>query len=199
HLRPDWQVAWAPGDDGLIILTDRDGWLHLYHQRAAGGTPRQITSGKWEVESFTVDRKAGQLYFTANESRLADRQIYRVPVAGGNIQRISGAAAGTHQPVYSPDFRYVADWYSNDTTPPELYLVDTTKPGRATQVTKSPQPEFYQQTWADIGYAEFPSHVDGTNLLARISLPANYDPSKRYPVIVGSVYSDAVRNQWGGR
>lgn len=199
HLRPDWKVAWAPGDDGLIIMTDRDGWLHLYHQRAAGEAPRQITHGDWEVEGFAVDRKGKQIYFTANESRLADRQIYRVPVAGGKMQRISGMAAGTHQPVYSPDFRYIADWYSNDATPPELYMVDTAKPGGAAQVTRSPQPEFYQQTWANIQYLEFPSHVDGTNLLARVSLPANYDPAKRYPVIVGSVYSDAVRNQWGGR
>ena len=51
HLRPDWQVAWAPKDDGLIILTDRDGWLHLYHQRAAGQAPRQITSGRWRIRS----------------------------------------------------------------------------------------------------------------------------------------------------
>ncbi|WP_346245339.1 S9 family peptidase [Sphingomonas rustica] len=200
HLRPDWQVAWAPGDDGLIILTDRDGWLQLYHQKKAGETPRQITSGKWEIASFEVDRAKRQLYFVANKSYLSDRQLYRVPVAGGTIQQISGPAPGTHEPVYSPDFRRIADWYSNDTTPPELYLVDTAKPAaKPVQVTKSPQPDFYTQTWANIGYFEFPSHVDGVNLLGRVSLPANYDPSKRYPLIVGSVYSDAVRNQWGGR
>lgn len=199
HVRPDWQVAWAPGDDGLIVLTDRDGWLHLYHQRKAGDTPRQITQGEWEVEAFTVDRKKGDLYFTANESYLAERQIYRVPVVGGAVERISGPTPGTHQPVYSPDFRHVADWFSNDATPPELFLIDTAKPGKAAQVTKSPQPDFYTQTWANVGYVEFPSHVDGKKLVARLSLPADYDPAKRYPVIVGSVYSDAVRNQWGGR
>lgn len=199
HLRPDWQVAWAPGDDGLIILTDRDGWLHLYHQRASGQAPRQITSGKWEIANFEVDAARGQIYFTANKSYLSDRQIYRVPVAGGPVQQVSGSAAGTHEPVYAPRFRHIADWYSNDSTPPELFVIDTAKPSKPVQVTKSPQPEFYRQTWANIGYAEFPSHVDGVNLVARISLPANYDPTKKYPVIVGSVYSDAVRNQWGGR
>ncbi|MGQ2941244.1 MAG: prolyl oligopeptidase family serine peptidase [Blastomonas fulva] len=199
HLRPDWQVAWAPGDDGLIILTDRDGWLHLYHQRAAGEKPRQITSGEWEIAEFDVDQARGQIYFIANKSYLSDRQIYRVPVAGGAVQQVSGQAAGTHEPVYSPDFRHIADWYSNDATPAELYLIDTAKPAKVAQVTKSPQPGFYKQTWANIGYVEFPSHVDGMNLVARLSLPANYDPARKYPVIVGSVYSDAVRNQWGGR
>jgi len=199
HLRPDWKVAWAPGDKGLIILTDRDGWLHLYHQATVSAKPRQITSGKWEIASFDVDARRGQLYFLANESGLADRQVYRVPVAGGRVARVSGRAAGTHAPVYSPDFRYAADWFSDDVTPPELYLADLAKPGSAVQVTKSPQPEFYTQTWAKISYVEFPSHVDGLNLVGRLSLPANYDPAQRYPLIVGSVYSDAVHNQWGGR
>ncbi len=199
HLRPDWQVDWAPDDEGLIILTDRDGWLQLYHQRNAGEQPRQITQGDWEIESFAVDSTTNSLYFTANKSHLADRQIYRVPAAGGEVERVSGSASGTHQPVYSPDFSHIADWYSSDTMPPELFVIDTDRPREATRVTRSPQPEFYDQTWADTRYVEFPSHVDGMNLVARLSVPANFDPTRRYPVIVGSVYSDAVRNQWGGR
>ncbi len=199
HLRPDWKVAWAPGDNGLILLTDRDGWLHLYHQPSAKAKPRQITSGKWEIASFEVDAAHNQLYFVSNQSYLSDRQLYRVPVAGGRIERVSTAAAGTNEPVYAPDFRHAANFYTNDATPGELYLLDLAKPGAATQVTKSPQPEFYAQTWANIGYVEFPSHVDGLPLVGRLSLPANYDSTKRYPLIVGSVYSDAVQNQWGGR
>lgn len=199
HLRPDWQVAWAPGDDGLIILTDRDGWLQLYHQRTAGGTPRQITRGDWEIASFAVDRKSRQLYFVANKSYLSDRSLYRVPLAGGAVQPVGPQGHGTHEPVYSPDFARIADWYSNDSTPPELHVIDTRRPGRTVQVTNSPRPEFQAQTWAKVGYIEFPSHVDGQTLLGRVSLPANYDPSRRYPLIVGSVYSDAARNQWGGR
>ncbi len=200
HIRPDWQVAWAPGDDGLIILTDRDGWLQLYHQTAAGAAPRQITSGKWEIASFEVDRAHKRLYFVSNQSYLAERQVYRVSVAGGPVERVSGPAAGSHKPVFSPDFRYAADWFSSDTAPPELYLADLAKPGVAeTRVTKSPLPEFYTQTWARTAYVEFPSHVDGRTVLGRVALPANYDPSKKYPLIVGSVYSDGVQNQWGGR
>lgn len=200
HLRPDWKVAWAPGDKGLIILTDRDGWLQLYHQPTARAKPRQITHGKWEIAEFDVDTARGDIYFLSNQAHLAERQIYRVPVAGGKIERLSAATAGTHQPVYSPDFRHAADWFSTDTMPPELFVADLTRPATTpVQVTKSPQIDFYTQTWADIRYIEFPSHVDGLTLLGRLSLPANYDPAKRYPLIVGSVYSDSVHNQWGGR
>jgi dipeptidyl-peptidase-4 len=41
--------------------------------------------------------------------------------------------------------------------------------------------------------------VDGTTLTGRLTLPPNLDRSKKYPAILGSVYSNTVRNQWGGR
>ncbi|NJC07921.1 prolyl oligopeptidase family serine peptidase [Polymorphobacter fuscus] len=199
HVRPDWQVEWAPGDDGLIILTDRDGYFQLHHQKTANSRPRRLTDGRWEVASFTVDADHGQIYFLSNAAHLAERQIYRVPAGGGAVTRVSPATPGTHVPVYAPQFGHAASFFSNDSTPPELVLVDLARGGPAVAVTRSPRPEFQAQRWADVRYMTFPSHVDGTPLVARVSLPANYDPAKRYPLIVGSVYSDVVRNQWGGR
>ena len=44
NVSPGWQAQWAPGDAGLIILTDRDGYYHLYHQPSAGAPLRQLTT-----------------------------------------------------------------------------------------------------------------------------------------------------------
>ena len=33
----------------------------------------------------------------------------------------------------------------------------------------------------------------------RLTLPPDFDPDRTYPAILGSVYTDSVRNQWGGR
>lgn len=198
HTRPDWRAAWAPDDDGLIILTDRDGYLHLYHQRAGGQPLKRLTDGEWEIEQFQVDRDNRQIYFTSNQSHLAERQLYRVAAAGGPVERVSPDRPGVHAPVFSPDHRRVASFFSDDNTPPELFVLDT-RGGQAVQVTRSPQPDFDQFDWADIRYVTFNSHVDGARLLGRLTMPPNYDASRRYPLIVGSVYSDAVKNQWGGR
>ncbi len=198
HVRPDWRAAWAPDDDGLILLTDRDGYLHLYHQRQAEAAPVRLTQGEWEIEQFQVDHASRQIYFLSNQAHLAERQIYRVPVAGGAVERVSPADAGTHQPVFSPDFRRVASFFTNDYRPPELVVLDILD-GANRQVTWSPQAAFDAYRWANIQYVNFNSHVDGAPLLGRLTLPAAYDASRPYPLIVGSVYSDAVRNQWGGR
>ena len=193
---PAWSAAWAPGDQGLVILSDHDGWFHLYHQPDAGSAARQLTSGEWEVASFEVDDRNRSVWFLANEAHRAELQMYRVSIEGGEAERIS-RKAGTHEPVFSPDFAQAADRFSNDTTPPDLYVQDLGADSEATRVTDSPLPAFDDVPLADVSYVEFESHIDGKPLLGRLSLPRDYDSSRRYPVLMGSVYPNSVRNRWG--
>ena len=198
RTRADWQAGWAPDGKGVIVLSDRAGYSQLFAISGEGATPRQITGGQWDVSSFQVDPAHRNIYFVANESHVAERQYYRVPVSGGRIERLSGAP-GTHEPVYSPDFRFAADLFSSDDTPVDLYLTALDGKRKAAPVTRSPLPAFYEQHWAKVEYVSFKSHVDGAPLFGRVMLPLGYDSSRRYPLIVGSVYRDTLRNQWGGR
>lgn len=193
---PAWSAAWAPGDEGLVVLSDRDGWFHLYHQPAADAPARQLTSGNWEIASFEVDSASGDIYFLANEAHPSEIQVYRVGLEGGEIERIS-RKPGTHSPVFSPDFTLAADRFSNDTTPPDLYVEDLAGDDETVRVTDSPLPAFDGIPLAEVSYVEFDSHVDGKPLLGRLSLPRDYDSSRRYPVLMGSIYPNSVRNRWG--
>ena len=204
QVRPDWQVAWAPRGQGLVVLTNRYGYNQLYHIPTIGARPRAITrvmpgQGPWEIESFVADPVHGRLYFTANQTGYAQRQVYRVGMEGGTPELLT-RTHGTHEVVFSPGFDHVADRFSNDITPPDLYVAalgaGTPSFGR---VTHSPLPSFDARRWADVRYMDYKSHVDGALLTMRVMLPPDYDASRRYPMIVGSVYSDAVRDQWGGR
>lgn len=197
HLRPDWQVAWAPDGEGLLILTDHEGYSHLYRQPKPGASLQPLTAGDWEVAKFWANADADWIYFLANRSHLADKQLFRVRVSGGEIERAT-QGHGTHAPFFSPDLAQAVTLFSDDNTPHDLYSLDIAG-GATTQITSSPQPDFYQQSWADVRYIEFPSRVDGVNLVGRLSLPPDFDPEQQYPLIVGSVYSDSVLNQWGGR
>ncbi len=198
NVIPGWQAAWAPGGDGLVILTDRDGYYHLYHQREAGGAVRALTAGQWEIASFEVDDAAGMLYFVANRSHPSERQVYRVPFEGGEVEALT-VMPGTWAPEFSTDYSRVALHFSNDMTPPELYAGDLSLTEGPIRITHSPLPDFTNYDWARVRYLEFESHVDGATLHARLMVPRDFDPSQRYPLIVGSVYADALRNQWGGR
>jgi len=197
--RGDWQVVWAPHDAGLLLLSDRDGHDQLYALPTPGAEPKRLVSDdSYEIASFKVDPQGRMIYFVSNKSHFAERQLYRVPLAGGVPQQLTHEP-GTHELVFSPDFAYAADHFSNDATPPDLWLVDFRGPKKEQQLTHSPLPEFTNYTWASVRYVTFPSQTDGVSLMGRIVLPPGYVPGQRYPLIVGSVYTDAVRNQWGGR
>jgi dipeptidyl-peptidase-4 len=190
-----WQAEWAPSGDAIYFLSDRDEDYHVYRIGVGGGAPARITSGAFAVSQFAVTETA--LVFVANAPRAEDRQIFRVGLEGGEPSRMS-REDGTHSPVISPDGRYAASLFSSDLIPPELSLVSLDGAGE-TRVTRSPRPEFDRISWITPAYVTFKSHVDGATIHGRLQVPANLDRSKKHPAIIGSIYSNTVRNQWGGR
>ncbi len=195
NVVPGWRAAWAPDDDGLIVQTDRDGFYHLYHVPEAGATPRALTSGAWEISSFSVSAAGEWLYFLANRSHHAEQNLYRVPAGGGDFERVS-PEAGTWEPEFAPGYRHVAYLYTHDLKPAEVYLqaLDAEQPLH--RVTHSPREDFDRYAWAQVRYLDFPSHIDGVTIHGRLSVPPDFDPERRYPLIVGGIYSDTVHNRW---
>lgn len=200
NVSAEWRTAWAPDGRGVYFTSDRAHDYHVWYAPVNGGSPRAITRGEWAVFGFTLTPQG--LYVVGNAGRPEERQLFRVPLDGGEATQVS-LRPGTHTPTVSPDGRWAADVFSSDTVPPELYLTDLTARRRdlsvERRVTQSPRAAFARYRWATPRYVSFPSRADGATLHARLQLPLNYVPGKRYPVIVGSVYSNTVRNQWGGR
>ncbi len=190
-----WQAEWAPGGRAIYFLSDRDEEYHVYRLPLEGGMPSRITSGNFAVSQIAVTPTA--LVFVANSPRPEDRQVFRIGLEGGDPIRMS-RESGTHTPFVSPDGRFAASLFSSDSTPPELFLTSL-QGGRETRVTRSPLPEFDALSWASPEYVSFKSHVDGAAIHGRLQVPANLDRTRKHPAIVGSIYSNTVRNQWGGR
>ncbi|HEY0659838.1 MAG TPA: DPP IV N-terminal domain-containing protein, partial [Lysobacter sp.] len=88
--------TWVPLHDDLRFLKDgrllwgseRSGFEHLYVLSADGKDATPLTSGEWPVDSvLAVDETAGMVYFAAGKDSPLDVQVYRVPLAGGAIER----------------------------------------------------------------------------------------------------------------
>ena len=202
NVSAEWWADWAPDGKGVYFTSDRGNDYHVYYQALAGGAPKAVTSGDWAVFSAQVSAGAQALFVVANAGNAESRRVYRVPLAGGAVQAVT-PAEGAHHPQVSPDGRQLADIYSDDVTPPDLYLQSTAATRAAAvgrrQVTHSPLPEFGDYRWIAPKYVVFANVNDGTPLHARLTLPPNFDPAKKYPAILGSVYSNSVHNEWGGR
>ena len=198
NVTAEWWADWAPDGRGVYFTSDRDDFYHVYYVPRTGGEPKRITQGKWAVFSATICRRANALFYISNEGKSEERHLYKLSLAGGAAVQLTHVA-GTHDAAVSPDGTTAADYFSNDLTPPDLYLEELDGKKRERQITHSPLTEFKNYRWVGAHYVTFPSTADGVTLHGRLTLPPDFDPARKYPAILGSVYSNSVHNQWGGR
>jgi dipeptidyl aminopeptidase/acylaminoacyl peptidase len=105
--------------DTLVYRDDAEGYLkegfhHLFVLSADGGTPRQITDGKFhhhDAPAWTADGKS--LVFAANrrpnwEHEPLDSELYRVDVADGRITQLTDRRGTDASPTVSPDGKQIA-------------------------------------------------------------------------------------------
>jgi dipeptidyl-peptidase-4 len=135
--------------------------------------------------------------FTATKPGPYERQVYRVPGEAAVPLPLT-TRPGVHVPTVSPDGRRLASLWSDDVTPTELLVLETRPGGSEYQVTTSPPAEFARSKWASPRYETFRNAADGFVVHARITEPPSLDRTKKHPVIFSGVYSNTVRNRWGG-
>jgi dipeptidyl-peptidase-4 len=150
------------------------------------------------VTAMDVPEKSdgATVYLSSTMAAPSEVQLYRISAAkGGEPERLT-KPAGTHQAVVSPDGRRFATLYTNDVQPPDLYIAETAPGAPMRRITTSPLKEFSGFGWIAPRYVTFPSRKDGATLHARLILPPDFKQGVRYPLILGSVYNNTVRNRW---
>lgn len=192
HLHDDtWMGVGAYGllDDGrLWYVSDRDGYNHLYTIPFAGGEPKQLTSGKWEIRDVSLSDDRHVFYVTSAEASAPENHLYAMRVDDGERKRMTTKPGG-HEAVVSPDGNGLADIYSYADTPPELWV------GR-NRITNSPSPEFSSYPWIDPQIVEIPAR-DGIKVPARIYKPTSF--KKGGPLVIfvhGAGYLQNAHKRW---
>ncbi len=198
------KIQYLADDKHFVWHSEVDGYRHLYLHNNSGERIRQITSGDWEVASFSgIDEKKGVIYFTSTMASPLERQLYAISYTNRRQQqpmRIS-ADAGTHSINLSNDARYYIDTFTSATAPPVVTLHRIS--GEVVKVLEAN--EKLKETLA--AYKPAPPEfitvpgADGTPLNAFLIKPANFDPNAVYPVMMyvyGGPGSQTVRDSWGG-
>jgi dipeptidyl-peptidase-4 len=189
--------TWHPDGKKVIFLSDMGDRYGLYTIDTSDPNllPQLLTDPSYDVLS-TPSITGDALFYSGNGVNPYEQHVYRLKISNGSpeqVTRLSGRNVG----YPSPDGRHLVFMHSNDTSPPELYVVGSDG-GSAAQITHSPLPTFTERTWATAEYVSFPSLVDEYTLHARILKPVNMKPGTKYPVLFGPVYSNTARNRWAG-
>ncbi len=198
-------LQWLDGGKSFTWISERDGWRHLYVISRDGKSVRLITPGNFDITNVdNIDEADGSFYYTASPDNPTQRYLYRGRLDGkGPAERVSPQSLpGTHTYSISPHGGLAFHTYSTFMTPAATDLVrlpqhTSVRPLAANSallekvknIKRGPS-EFFR---VDIG--------DGIQLDGWMIKPPDFDPSKRYPVLVhvyGEPAAQTVLDRWGG-
>lgn len=198
YVEPQHPIIFLPKGKRFVWQSNRDGFQHLYLYRADGTLERQLTQGNFDVLrliGFDPDEK--HLFILSNQDGPLEQHIYKVNIRTGKSVRLT-TEPGVHVPTMNASGTKILDRFSNHRLPLAIDLIDT-KSGKAERLQTAPDP-FVGRTVPEIVLGQIKAADDTTDLYYRMLRPVDFDPTKRYPVIVyvyGGPHSQQVTNAWG--
>jgi len=196
---------WVDNSKSLVWLSERDGWRHAYVVPRATGKPLLITNFAADVmREVAVDDKNGWFYFEASPDNATQAFLYRSRLDGtGTPERVTPShLTGTHFYDLSPDGQWAFHIHSSFTTPPvtELVHLPDHKTVRALQTNDQLIARVKDLLSLPTEFFKVPVS-NGITLDGYMIRPPNFDPSRKYPVLVnvyGEPAATLVRDSWGG-
>ena len=186
------------GKDYILLPSDRDGFMHLYLYSGTGTLKRKIGDGKFDITNvYGVDEKTGDVYYQAAALNAHDRQIY-VSHTNGKVERLTNQE-GWNTAIFSGDYQYFVNTWSDYNTP---YVYTTRKNDGKIIATNVDNHELKAKTqqygWSKREAFSFTTS-EGVKLDGWIVKPAQFNASKKYPVIMyqySGPGSQQVINSW---
>ena len=199
YVEPLHPMLFLSKGDRFIWQSRSDGFNHLFLYNTNGKLLRQLTKGDWEVtEVHGFDKNEAFLYFVSTKESPIERHFYKVKLEDATVTRLT-EEKGTHTILLSDDGSFFLDNYSSTTVPRKVFLSDNHgKILKTLLVSDDPLEEY------SIGELEiFTIKADDgtTDLYCRMIKPADFDPEKKYPVIVyvyGGPHAQMISDSWLG-
>jgi dipeptidyl aminopeptidase/acylaminoacyl peptidase len=93
------QLIWAAGDR-IVFPWEKTGWKHLYAVGLAGGKPKALTGGEFEVEHVAVSTDQRNILFSSNQDDIDRRHVWTVSADGsGPARRLTVGSGIEWSPV----------------------------------------------------------------------------------------------------
>lgn len=181
----------------FYLLSNRDGYFHVYKYDTNGKLLDQITKGNWEVtELVGFDAAENTMFFMATKESPLERHLYQIDLHTHKTKRLT-SAAGMHRVSMSEAGNYFIDYYESTDVPRIIQLLDSRNNTKTTLLKSKDNAADY--AFGSNKLVEIPCPDGKNTLYGRLILPADFDASKKYPVIVyvyGGPHSQMVTKSW---
>ncbi|MFI3299222.1 MAG: S9 family peptidase [Rikenellaceae bacterium] len=200
------KVHFLPEINRFIVLSELEGYRHLYLYDMSGKYITQLTNGEWEVTSLDgVDARSGNIFFTAAKESPLQREPYMVNFKkrGAQPVRLSSAQqSGTYSVDFSKGNRYYIQSFSNTTTP-TVTTLHSTRYGtelRTLEDNKAVTENVEKYALPTKKFITVMADDGVTKLNGYMLLPYDFDESKEYPLLMTQYSgpgSQSVSDSWG--
>ena len=193
----DPMIFFKNNPNEFLWFSRRNGYHQLYRYNMDGELIERLTEGNADVLSFigfSADEKQIR-YISVDPDFPLLRHAYSTNIETKEIVRLS-TADGSHRIKTSSSKAYMLDIYSSQLIPNEVALIDGNGMIiKKIYIGKDPLAK-YRTGEIKVGtiHAE-----DGTELYYRLIKPADFDASKKYPVVVyvyGGPHAQMITNTW---
>lgn len=206
-VEPQTPLEFIKGREQFIYRTDnRDGWWNLYLCDYYG-TVRRLTAVDADVKYLANDGKS--VFYTSAEVSTVENHLYRIDLKWTKTGVISQARfskpvrltkeQGWHSISFNRSFTSYIDSYSSFNVPAVTNLCDMN--GRVIRNISTADDPLAEYATGEVRFGTVPSADGQYNNYFRLFLPRDFDPSKKYPVVVyvyGGPHSQMVQDTWLG-
>lgn len=169
-----------------VYLSEKNGYSHIYLYSNTGVLQRQLTSGNFDVTAIlAVDPLTQTVFYEAADESPLRRNVYKIDLkkTKSEIVKLS-TKSGYNSAQFSTNGKYYVNRYTNAVTPVYITLNDAS--GKELRVLENNQTLKNRLSQIKLVTKEFMTlkAADGTDLNAYIMKPADFNSSKKYPLVM---------------
>ena len=183
----------------FIYQSNTAGYNHMFLYSTEGELMKKLTSGDWMVTKVLgFDKTENNLFYESTEVSPIDRHVYKLNMKSGKRVRLT-KDAGYHDVKVSKSGSYIIDNYSSLNVPRVINISDSK--GKLVKNLVTAENKLIDYNLGEISLGTIKSADDKTELHYRLIKPADFDPAKKYPVVIyvyGGPHAQMVTNKWLG-
>lgn len=196
----DGRLTFINGGADMIIMSDKSGWKHYSVYSSDGVFKNNITSGNYTVqEVLGLDEKTKTLYIRVRgKDGFARSDVYSVSLDGKKMTRLTFGNYNHSRSSFSPSYKYLVTSYNSITDPGGMAIVDNKgKLVRELGKVRGAAMSNFAMAKTELIFIK---SADGKyDLPAVVTWPMNFDPTKKYPMLVnvyGGPDASQVTDAW---